>query len=244
MMSTTKIHVDIMQTRPPLSPETYSSGTFVRGLRKWSPRFAQLALGMLVMTLGICLVTRADIGTTPISTVPWVLVGITGMTFGQMTFAVNLLFVALQLVLLRRNFKRHNLLQIPGVFLFSYLLDGWMAVLANSVPQTLVQSWAMSLTGNLVMAIGIWLQMRSRTFVQPGEGIVMAVAFVTQKRFSSIKIANDVTLVALAAVLGWAMLGRFVGIGPGTLVSAVLVGLLIKGIDAVARRFLRLGPVR
>lgn len=40
------------------------------------------------------------------------------------------------------------------------------------------------------------------------------------------------------------MLGRFVGIGPGTLVSAVLVGLLIKGIDAVARRFLRLGPVR
>lgn len=153
----------------------------------------QLALGMLVMTLGICLVTRADIGTTPISTVPWVLVGITGMTFGQMTFAVNLLFVALQLVLLRRNFKRHNLLQIPGVFLFSCLLDGWMAVLANAVPQTPLQSWAMSLTGNLVMAVGIWLQVRSRTFVQPGEGIVMAVAFVMQKRFSSIKIANDVT---------------------------------------------------
>lgn len=44
------------------------------------------------------------LGTTPISTVPFTVGEITGLTFGEATFAVNILFVLVQWALLRSRF--------------------------------------------------------------------------------------------------------------------------------------------
>lgn len=72
---------------------------------------------------------------------------------------------------------------------------------------------------------------------------MLAVALVTKKPFAYLKIANDISLVVLALVTGLVFAGSPVGVGWGTLVSAILVGLLIKAIDKAARFLLRLGPV-
>ena len=50
------------------------------------------------------------------------------------------------------------------------------------------------------------------------------------------KICNDVSLVAIAAAVSWFALGKIVQIREGTLLSAVLVGLLVKAIDGLRRR--------
>ena len=52
-----------------------------------------LMVGMFLATVGIALVTLADLGTTPISTVPYVFSVITGYSFGLTTFVVNLFFI-------------------------------------------------------------------------------------------------------------------------------------------------------
>ena len=209
----------------------------------WAIRLCLLVFGMLIMTMGISLVTTADIGTTPISTVPYTLSEITDFTFGQMTFAINVGFVAFQLLLLRSRFKSINFLQIPVVWVFAMMLDWWMGTFQRVDVSELWFAWTLSLTGNLFMAIGIYMQVRSKTLVQPGEGIVLAVALVTKKAFSTLKIVNDVTLVVLAVLIALVFVGHPVGVGWGTLVSAVLVGLLIKVIDKLCRFVLRLGPV-
>lgn len=209
----------------------------------WAIRLSLLVFGMLIMTMGISLVTTADIGTTPISTVPYTLSEITDFTFGQMTFAINVGFVALQLLLLRSRFKPINFLQIPVVWVFAMMLDWWMGTFQRVDVSELWFAWTLSLTGNLFMAIGIYMQVRSKTLVQPGEGIVLAVALVTKKAFPTLKIINDVTLVVLAVLIALVFAGHPVGVGWGTLVSAVLVGLLIKAIDKLCRFVLRLGPV-
>ena len=209
----------------------------------WAIRLCLLVFGMLVMTMGISLVTTADIGTTPISTVPYTLSEITDFTFGQMTFAINVGFVAFQLLLLRSKFRAVNFLQIPVVWVFSMMLDWWMGTFQRVDVSELWFAWLLSLSGNLFMAIGIYMQVRSKTLVQPGEGIVLAVALVTKKAFSTLKIINDVTLVVLAVLIALVFVGHPIGVGWGTLVSAVLVGLLIKAIDKIFRLVLRLGPV-
>ena len=140
-----------------------------------------------------------------------------------------------QILLLRRGYQFINLLQIPLVFVFGFFIDLGMEIFSSIEPSQLWQSWAMSLSGNLLLAVGVFASIKSRTLVQPGEGIVMAVSIATRKSFASLKIANDVSLVAIAAAAGWFVLGRFVGIGLGTLVSAVMVGLMIKGINALYR---------
>ena len=106
-----------------------------------SRRFAHLSLrllllliGMFTAALGVALTTVADLGTTPISTVPYVFTVLTGYSFGTTTFFVNLFLVAGQVLLLRRRFSLWNLLQIPTVLIFGICIDLAMAIVSPHAP--------------------------------------------------------------------------------------------------------------
>lgn len=58
----------------------------------------------MIQSAGIALVVKSLLGTSPISSLPYVLSLILPFTFGQTTFAVNMLFVVFELLMLRRNF--------------------------------------------------------------------------------------------------------------------------------------------
>lgn len=200
-----------------------------------SRRFAHLSLrllllliGMFTAALGVALTTVADLGTTPISTVPYVFTVLTGYSFGTTTFFVNIFLVAGQVLLLRRRFSLWNLLQIPTVLIFGICIDLAMAIVSPHAPAEWWTGLLMSISGNFVLALGIVMQIRSKTIVQPGEGFVLAAAAVTRKSFGSIKIVNDVTLSLIAAGIGLVCAGELIGVREGTVLSAVLVGLFAK----------------
>lgn len=200
-------------------------------------RWLLLVWGMLVATAGIVFITRAGLGTTPISTVPFTVGEITGLTFGEATFAVNILFVLVQWALLRSRFHYSSFFQIPIVSVFSWFIDlhmGWTAWIGDD-PYAVRFLWG--LLGNLFLALGIYWQVASKTIVQPGEGMVLAFSVVLRKSFGTVKVWNDVTLVLLAVVLGFVCLGHVVGVREGTVVSAFLVGFLIKGIAALRTKW-------
>ena len=211
----------------------------MRGPSFWglAGRWLLLVWGMLVATAGIVFITRAGLGTTPISTVPFTVGEITGLTFGEATFAVNILFVFVQWALLRSRFHYASFFQIPIVSVFSWFIDlhmGWTAWIGDD-PYAVRFLWG--LLGNLFLAFGIYWQVASKTIVQPGEGMVLAFSVVLRKSFGTVKVWNDVTLVLLATVLGFVCLGHVVGVREGTVVSAFLVGLLIKGIAALRTKW-------
>ncbi len=200
-----------------------------------SRRFAHLSLrllllliGMFTAALGVALTTVADLGTTPISTVPYVFTVLTGYSFGTTTFFVNIFLVAGQVLLLRRRFSLWNLLQIPTVLIFGICIDLAMAIVSPHAPAGWWTGLLMSISGNFVLALGIVMQIRSKTIVQPGEGFVLAAAAVTRKSFGSVKIVNDVTLSLIAASIGFVCAGELIGVREGTVLSAVLVGLFAK----------------
>ena len=173
-------------------------------------------------------VHSADLGTTPISTVPYVFTVLTGYSFGTTTFFVNIFLVAGQVLLLRRRFSLWNLLQIPTVLIFGICIDLAMAIVSPHAPAGWWTGLLMSISGNFVLALGIVMQIRSKTIVQPGEGFVLAAAAVTRKSFGSVKIVNDVTLSLIAAGIGFVCAGELIGVREGTVLSAVLVGLFAK----------------
>ena len=65
----------------------------------------------------------------------------------------------------------------------------------------------------------------------PGEGIVAAISKVSGRRFGSVKVVFDVTLILIAALLSWLFFGNIVGVGVGTLLSAVSVGQFVNLIN-------------
>ena len=184
--------------------------------------------GLSIMSLGIALVTRGNLGTTPISTLPLVSAYLTHLTFGQTTFIINILFVGLQWLLLRKSVNWTILLQIPMTLAFSFLIDFSMGLTEWMQTDSYIKCLAISMLGNAVLGAGVALEVFSGAMVLPGEGLVLAVAKVTQKPFANLKILNDVTLVILAVLLSWAAFGELRGVREGTIISAVFVGIFVK----------------
>lgn len=188
---------------------------------------------MVFAAFGIAGVTSASLGTTPVSSVPVVFAKLTGFTFGTTTIAFNAVLVVGQIVLLKRV-TAAILGQIPSLVIFGLLLDAAMATLSPLVPMvhaSCASAWAMSLVGNVLLAVGIVLQVNSRTIVQSGEGIVIAVSMRLKKTFGSMKIANDISLVVIAVIMESAFLGTVSEVREGTLVSAVMVGIVVKAVQ-------------
>lgn len=92
-------------------------------------RSALFVLGMVINSFGIAFITKAGLGTSQISSIPYVLSLEFPVSFGMTTFCVNMLWIVLQMVLLRGRFHPSQLLQVPVNVLFSVLIDVSMGLL-------------------------------------------------------------------------------------------------------------------
>lgn len=74
-------------------PDTTDTNTSIQTNRQHLPfRIGMLLIGTAAGSFGIALTTLSGLGTTPISSVPWTLTAITGLSFGTTTFLINLVF--------------------------------------------------------------------------------------------------------------------------------------------------------
>ena len=191
-------------------------------------RYACFLLGVVINSFGISFITLAALGTSPISSVPYVFSLRFSPTLGQFTFGMNLLFILLQIVLLRRNFQKIQLLQIAVNLLFSAIIDVSMGLLAPFAPQGYGSELVWLLIGCAVLAFGIYLEVSPKVLMVPGEGLVQALSQVSGVEFGSVKVGFDVSLMTFSAVFSFFFFQGLQGVGLGTLLSAILVGLIVK----------------
>lgn len=194
-----------------------------------------LAAGLALAGLGVALTTRAGLGTSPISSLPYVFTFLTPLTFGAATFAVNLLFVLAQALLLGRAFPAVQYGQLGVVLLFGLFIDLGMWVGGLWVPTAYWGRVAEVLLGSVVLAAGIALQIHADLLFNPGEGLVKALCRVTRARFAWTKLGFDVSLVLLALALSLAALHTIRGLREGTLVAAFAVGLSLRWLVPLLR---------
>ena len=186
-------------------------------------RYLWFVLGVCINSFGVAFITKAALGTSPISSVPYVLDLELPLSFGETTFAMNLLFIIAQVALLRRDFKPIQLLQVAVNLLFSTLIDVSMAALSWLNPAELPLQLASLALGCAILGFGVSVEVAPNVIVVPGEGIVRAIASVTEKPFGTVKMCFDCTLVIVACALSFAF---FNGLGVGTIISALAVGRL------------------
>lgn len=196
--------------------------------RRLALRYLFFALGVAINSFGIAVITKAALGTSPISSVAYVLDLAFPPTLGEFTFVINLVFIGIQIALLRRDFQPVQFLQIVVNVVFSALIDVSMAALGTFEPTGLAAQLAALLIGCTILAFGIAVEVAPNVIVVPGEGAVRAISSVSAKPFGSCKVAFDVTLVAIALVLSLAFFREIQGLGIGTVVSALLVGRIVN----------------
>ena len=170
-----------------------------------SARFGPLAgwslffLGISIMSVGIAISVHAGLGTSPISTLPTALSFATGLSLGEWTIVMNLVFVLVQILLLRRRFSPFSLLQIVVAVFFGLMCDLALALTDALDPGSSLEQWALVVIGTVILALGVYLEVLPRRLYVPGEGIVAALATVTGRRFGTLKqvvddMATDATM--------------------------------------------------
>ena len=146
-------------------------------------RLAFFALGVVINSFGVALITLGNLGTSAISSVPYVCsLQFPMFSFGVTTFIWNILLILVQVVLLRRDFKPSQFLQIMVNVLFSVMIDVSMAILGVLHPTMLWKQFLCIGLGCVALAFGIVIELAPNVVVVPGEGVVRAIAKVSGVR--------------------------------------------------------------
>ncbi len=194
-------------------------------------RWLLFLFAVVVQSSGIALVVKSLLGTSPISSLPYVMSFVWPFTLGETTFAVNMVFVLIQLLVLRKDFTRLHVCQIPGTVVFAGSIDVFMSLFDVVHPDFYLWKIVILLVGSALVALGISLQGIADVLMLPGDGMVYAIANTFHWDFGKVKTTNDVILVSLAVILSFVDLGTIEGVREGTVISALITG-------AIARFFL------
>lgn len=195
-----------------------------------------LFVSLYIMTLGVALCVRSNLGSSVISSIPMAfsIAGQEGLapplTIGGYTNIMNMILVVGQVLVLRRRFEPVQLFQLLIGFVFGSLIDVNMYITSPLVCDTLPSQLLTQFAGCTVMAAGIALEVRCGSVTMPGEGFPVAISRVTGQPFPKVKIAVDVTLVVLAVVSCYCFWGAWQWniIGIGTLFAMFYVGYIVK----------------
>ena len=191
-------------------------------------RYFWFVIGIIINSFGIALITKAGLGTSPISSISYVLSMKFPFTLGQFTFIVNMFFILAQFILLKKDFEPIQFLQIVVNVVFSACIDISMNLLSWLTVNNFMVGLFALLIGCGVLALGISIEVAPDVLVVPGEGIVRAISIVLNKRFGTVKVIFDITLVSTATILSFLFFGKLSGLGLGTIISAIIVGYIVN----------------
>ena len=189
---------------------------------------------MTVLAFGITLNTKTGLGVSPIISVAYSVSRIFSLNFGDMTFALYVLFVLVQLVLRSKSERAATLLQIVVSLIFSRLLNLFDVLIPYSgaehglAANMVLLAAAIFLTGR-----GIAMTVNMRLVPNPGDGIVQAIAEKIGRSQGFTKNIFDIGCVCTTAVVGLCFAGEVTGIGVGTIAAMIGVGRAVSLVNGL-----------
>ena len=179
-------------------------------------RYGVFLAGVVLSALGIALITKAGLGTSAISSLAYVLTFvIPGISLGTFTLLVNLAALAAQILLLGREFRPVQLLQLPATVIFSAGIDLWTYLMRDWTVGAYPMGWIPLLAGCVILGLGVALEVLGDVLYLPCEGVVKAISRKSRAEFGTVLSAILVSVFCL---------GHVSGLREGTIVAVATVG--------------------
>lgn len=192
-------------------------------------RILVYVVGMFILALGLTLNTKANLGVSPIISVPYSISQITGLNFGDLTFVVYAIFVVVQIIIHIRlkNHKRiaSDILQLPLSLIFTRLLNIFTVYIPTS--QNLEIRFVILTFAIICTGIGAAMSLSMQIVPNPGDGIVQALAERFDKSVGITKNWFDCLNLSITLCISLFIAHKIVGVGIGTVIAVVGVGRVI-----------------
>lgn len=214
-------------------------------IRLFIKKLFVLIIGLFVLAFGIALSAKSGIGVSPSASLSYVLSRIFPFSMGTFTMAVNVVFIIVQIILLRKDFKLLNLLQLAVVFAFGYFTDLTLKIVE---PMEINAYWLrllLCIASCIIMAMGVFLEVKAALIVMPSEGAISAIADKLHLDFGIVKIIMDCLFIVISCAVSLIVFHGFNGVREGTIIAALLVGFCTRFYNKHIRfinKFLEITP--
>lgn len=194
---------------------------------------AAYAIGIVGIALGTALMARADFGVSMVVAPAYTLhlkvsEYLPFFSFGTAEYTLQAFLIILMCLVLRK-FRLSYLFSFVTAVIYGFLLDGFGA-LAAFLPEYFPVRITEYSVGLVVVAasVSLWFH----TYISPEvyELFVMEVSKKYSLDLSKLKICYDITSCLIAILMSFIFFGfgTLKGVGPGTIVCALLNGVLIS----------------
>ena len=183
-------------------------------------------LAIFILGFGIVLNTKAGLGVGSINTLPYALSQITPLSLGMATTLMYFVFVAGQTAIYRK-IDAKVLLQIPFSYVMGMIID-FYDNLMNFKADLLPVSFLLLFAAIICTAFGAYVMVTMDFIPNPADGMARAVGVAIHKEFGQGKLVFDCVMITVTAVVSLVFAHKIIGIGVGTVLSAIFIGRLIQ----------------
>ena len=194
-------------------------------MKNMKVRIPMYFVGLFIMTIGIALSVKSNLGVSPVSSIPYTMTCVWGIEMGKATIIFHAALVLIQILILRKRFKPINLLQVVVGIVFGYFTT-FCNYLASFLPSTdnIAMRIVLMLVSTVFIAVGIFFYLPANLIPLAGEGVMQAVSDVTKIEFSKVKIGCDCSMVIISVITCLICIHSLGSVGVGTVIAAFLVG--------------------
>lgn len=194
-------------------------------------------VGLFIMAFGVSLSLKSNLGVSPVNSLPNEISLVANsfginLSLGNAVIIIFSCYVLVQILIKRRRFPLIDLTQVIFSVIFGYFTNfTGMLTNASSYLTSLPLRLLFMAVSMVFIAFGVSIYMNAKLVNMPMEGMTLAISEQLGKPFARVKVVVDCSTVILALVLSLVFLHGIEGVGVGTVLAAVCVGLLVKPIQ-------------
>ncbi|GGM30097.1 hypothetical protein GCM10011351_15310 [Paraliobacillus quinghaiensis] len=184
-------------------------------------------VGLIILTFGVSMTIKADLGAGAWDALNVGLSSITGLTIGSWVIIIDLFLILINAWVTK---ERPDYLAIGTIIMIGLMIDFWLLIVMKSWDfSNLTSQIVILLVGVVILGFGVSLYLQPKFALNPIDGLMVAF----QKRFKlSIRVAKTIT-EALALTVALIIGGP---IGVGTFVIFFGIGPAIQLFEPTAKR--------
>ena len=201
-------------------------------------RYLLFLAGLFIASMGVAFSAKAGLGTSPVASVPYSVSLVSSLlSFGGWLNLLSLMQITVQLIVLKGKCNYTEIaIQTALAFVYGYLTNFSVWLIRGIKVDAYPMQFVFMLLGCVILALGIWIQLKGAVAMLPGEAMNRAISRVSGFRYENVKIFFDIFYIAVSAVICLIFLGKLEGVREGSIIAAVLVGNIIKLYNSAFKR--------
>lgn len=184
-------------------------------------RIAIYICGIFLLALGGVLAIKSNLGASPVSSLPLSISKVTSISLGRAATILFIIYVGIQILILRRDFKIVQLLQIMNFF---------NAIININVDSFYIRI-VICILSFFITAFGVTFTITANIVPVAPDGLAQVISKKAKIEFGKAKIYFDCVVVALSVGILLINNKGLDGLGIGTVLSALLVGRIVAYIN-------------